>query len=399
MIFSEEKVNHGRQPEIDCLKAFCIIPMIFLHTFEEMAECESSIKLFLQIIESFSGAAAFMICMGLGSRYSRHQSPRDYLLRGFEIFTLGQLLYLLRDSIPSLIAYRITDETLFLAHSLLIIVADIMSFAGLAFILLALLTFLKLKESTILGIGLIMNAAAFILSKCFMTTGIFILDQILGYFIVTRAEAYFSLSAYFVFVAFGYAIGGLYQRINDKDALSISVVCICLPIVIVYYGIRMNISVPILPEFFSAERYVMNPLSDAWVNCLSALSLIAVFYRLLKLGSGNAPKFVSHLSKHINSYYCMSYVFITPVALFMMAITGERVSNPYMLLLYGLFVLVLCSVLIELNERYFHIGITTLKGKKRAVVFSIIWIATILIVLYAYPQLTEYATVWNDYLM
>ena len=32
--FAKENVNKGRQPEIDCLKAFCIVCMILLHTYK-----------------------------------------------------------------------------------------------------------------------------------------------------------------------------------------------------------------------------------------------------------------------------------------------------------------------------------------------------------------------------
>ena len=107
-IFSKEMCNLGRQSEIDCLKAFCIIPMILLHTFEEFAEDPNIVWTVLDIIEGFSGAAAFMICMGLGSKYSRHTSPRDYLVRGLEILTTGQLLNLLRDAIPNLLDILVT---------------------------------------------------------------------------------------------------------------------------------------------------------------------------------------------------------------------------------------------------------------------------------------------------
>ena len=33
--FANGPVNRGRQPEIDCLKAFCIVFMILLHAYEE----------------------------------------------------------------------------------------------------------------------------------------------------------------------------------------------------------------------------------------------------------------------------------------------------------------------------------------------------------------------------
>ena len=40
-----------------------------------------------------------------------------------------------------------------------------------------------------------------------------------------------------------------------------------------------------------------------------------------------------------------------------------------------------------------------LEGRRRAVVYTAIWLASIAVVVYAYPQVQEYATFWNEYLM
>ena len=308
-----EKVNRGRQPEIDCLKAFCIVFMILLHAYEECAEEPGGFYNVLVGIEALTGAGAFMICMGLGMRYSRRQSPKDDLTRGFALLTVSQLLNLLRDSLPCLIAYWGTGRQIFLATALLIVQTDILTFAGFAFLLIALLRHLKLSDGVILGLGFGLNVAAFALSGVFRTTGNYLLDQLLGFFLVTDAEAYFPLGCYFVFVAFGYALGGLYLRIKDKDALSTRVLLVCGPIAAVYYALRFTVPFPLLPDFFSIERYVMTPATDAVALCLMTLCVLSLFHKLLRLGGGEPPRFVKHLSGHINQYYCVSYVFISPM--------------------------------------------------------------------------------------
>ncbi len=40
---ADHEVNKGRQPEIDCLKAFCIFFMVILHAFEECAEAPGAV--------------------------------------------------------------------------------------------------------------------------------------------------------------------------------------------------------------------------------------------------------------------------------------------------------------------------------------------------------------------
>lgn len=394
-----EKVNRGRQPEIDCLKAFCIVFMILLHAYEECAEEPGGFYHVLVGIEALTGAGAFMICMGLGMRYSRRQSPKDDLTRGFVLLTVSQLLNLLRDSLPCLIAYCGTGKQIFMATALLIVQTDILTFAGFAFLLIALLRHLKLSDGVILGLGFGMNVAAFALSGVFRTTGNYLLDQLLGFFLVTDAEAYFPLGCYFVFVAFGYALGGLYLRIKDKDALSTRVLLVCGPIAAVYYALRFTVPFPLLPDFFSIERYVMTPATDAVALCLMTLCVLSLFHKLLRLGGGEPPRFVKHLSGHINQYYCVSYVFISPMNTLLLALRDELLPGTLLPLLYGILVLTACYFIIEWNDKRLHFGIANLKGRKRTVVYAAIWIATLAIIVYVYPQVEEYATVWNDYLL
>ena len=69
-----------------------------------LAEEATAVYHFITIVECLTGAGAFMLCMGIGTRYSRKQAPMDYLRRGFELLTVGQALNLARDAVPNLIA-------------------------------------------------------------------------------------------------------------------------------------------------------------------------------------------------------------------------------------------------------------------------------------------------------
>ncbi len=395
--FADREVNRGRQPEIDCLKAFCIFFMIFLHTFEECAEDSTGVYHLITIIECLTGAGAFMLCMGIGSRYSRRQAPGDYLKRGFELLTVGQALYLARDSVPSLIAWWCKGEEVFLSCSLLVIQTDIMTFAGFAFMLLALLKKLKASDGAILLIGIGMNAFAFALSHYFRTTGSYLLDQLLGYFVVTNAESYFSLCSYFVFVAAGYALGGVYPRIRDKDTLSSRVLLVCGPIGVGYYLLRAFVPIPLLPAFDSSEMYIMKPVTDALANVLMSMFLLALFHKLLR--HRQAPKLVNHLSGHINQYYCVSYMFTFPMMTLLLATRGQLMPGGLPPFAYGLFTLVACYFIIEWNARHLHFGIAGLQGTKRKVVFAIIWVLTVAVIAYAMPRIETFATPANNYLL
>ena len=93
---ADEKVNTGRQPEIDMTKAVIIILMIVVHSFQGFLQNSGFLTNAIYNTGYINGAAAFMICMGIGMRYSRRQDPKDTALRGIALLTVGQLLNLLR---------------------------------------------------------------------------------------------------------------------------------------------------------------------------------------------------------------------------------------------------------------------------------------------------------------
>lgn len=158
--------------------------------------------------------------MGIGMRYSRHQGTKDFLIRGIELLTVGQILYLIQNCIPKLILYWITGEQYILANALLVLQADIMTFAGLAFMFMALLKKLRVSNLAMVIIGIVLNLFNYIQPQFIPSPDNYLLRMFIGYFITNKSEAYFSLAAYFIFVAVGFYIGDRYPRIKDKDGLS-----------------------------------------------------------------------------------------------------------------------------------------------------------------------------------
>ena len=142
----------------------------------------------------------------------------------------------------------------------------------------------------------------------------------------------------------------------------------------------------------------MNPLSDAWVNCFMAVCWMAIFHKLLKRRGGKAPYIAMHLSLYVNSYYCISYVFYTPMAAFLTLTTGGVLPGTWLPFLYGALVFIACYFIINWNDEHLHFGIARLKGRRRMVVFAVIWLLTAAICIYAYPRIEVFATIWNEYL-
>ena len=395
-IFSKEKVNMGHQCEIDYLKALGVFLMIETHYFDEFSPGYfSEIIYFLSFI---LGAAGFMLLMGIGMQYSRYHAPKNYIARGIGLLTMGQLLNLLRDCLPNLLAYWATGKNVFISRALQVIEADILPFAGLSFFLLAFMKTLKLSSSTILIISLIMNIAAYPLFNIMESPKNFLLSQFLGFFVLTDAESFFPLCSYFVFVAFGYWLGDLYQHMTNKDKFYNLVLIICLPLVTIYYYFRSHYDIPYLPEYFSDEHYCLYPGPDAIASCMTNLIALALFYKLDEMLGGKTPEFVTHAGKNLNQYYIISCMIIFHSCIYIIATKGEHAPKEVKApTFFSLMVIVICRITIDMNDKYIGFTITKLKKPKQNIVFAFIWIFSIISVIYIYPKVEVYSTFWNNY--
>ena len=395
-IFSKEKVNMGHQCEIDYLKALGVFLMVETHYYDEFSPGYfSEIIYFLSFI---LGAAGFMLLMGIGMQYSRYHAPKNYIARGIGLLTMGQLLNLLRDCLPNLLAYWATGKNVFISRALQVIEADILPFAGLSFFLLAFMKTLKLSSSTILIISLIMNIAAYPLFNIMESPKNFLLSQFLGFFVLTDAESFFPLCSYFVFVAFGYWLGDLYQHMTNKDKFYNLVLIICLPLVTIYYYFRSHYDIPYLPEYFSDEHYCLCPGPDAIASCMTNLIALALFYKLDEMLGGKTPEFVTHAGKNLNQYYIISCMIIFHSCIYIIATKGEHAPKEVKApTFFSLMVIVICRITIDMNDKYIGFTITKLKKPKQNIVFALVWILSIISVIYIYPKVEVYSTFWNNY--
>jgi hypothetical protein len=370
--------------------------MIVSHLNFGYAECY--IYQALEDLESLLSASSFMFLMGMGMKYSRHHEIKHFVSRGITLLTLAQFFNFLRDTLPNLIAWWRTGDKVFISRALLIIRGDILTFAGYAHLFIALLKKMKLSDIHILIIGIIMNLIIYPLSKIMKPPDNFLLSQFLGYFIFTNAECYFPLLSHFIFVAFGNWLGGIYQKLSNKDKFYNRIFIVCFPIVIIYQYIRKNYEIPLLPEYDLYEHYCLSPGPDAIHRSMAHMMFLSIFYKLDKM-LGKTPYIVSHFGKNLNQYYMITYIIIMQSSTFLISTRGEKFTSEMKNLdLLAIVITVSTYFIIELNDKYIHFTITTLKNPKRTIVFSFIWIITIICVIYIYPKVEEYATMWNLYL-
>ena len=371
--------------------------MILLHFYCEYSK--DCFSLTIDIAGFFLGAPSFMMLMGIGMKYSKHHESKYYIFRGIELLTKGQLLYLLRNGLPNIIAWWITGNKKFISRAMLILEADILTFAGISFYIFALLKKMKLSDNFILCISIIMNIIGYILYKIIKQPESFLMKQLMGYFILTYAEAYFPFFSYFIFVAIGYWLGGIYQKISNKDKFYNRILFFISPLTIIYIYIRINYNFIILPDYGYDEDYCLFPGPDAIISCMINLIFLTFFYKIDKLFKIKTPYIITHTGKNVNKYYIIHFIIISQTSIFLRATKGEKYPNTVKYpTLCGILIIYLCKITIDLNDKYIHFTLTNLKTNVKIVLYSLFWTVTIISVCYTYPKVETYATFWNNYL-
>ena len=396
-IFSKENVNLGYQPEFDYVKALMVFLIVITHIY--LSYSNGCLYNILVVLLGIITASITMFMMGIGMKYSRHHEPKYYFSRGIVLLTVSQFLNLIRDSLPNLIAWFIIGHQNFISRSLLVFQSDIMTFAGISFLFLALLKKMKLSDKSILIVGIIMNLSSLIIYKIMKTPNNYLVSIFLGFFLLTNAEAYFPFCSYFIFVAYGYWLGGIYQKISNKEKFYNRILLFCLPIATIFVYLRITNNIPFFNQYSEIEIYSLMPGPIAWMYCLVNLTVSAIFYKIHRLLKEKTPEFIKHCGKNFNQYYMISYTITLQWNTFLKVTKGEnypaKMKYPT---LFGYIVLFLCRILIDINDKYIHFTITNLRKPMRNYIFTLIWIMTFIIVAYAYPKVEVYATVWNNYL-
>ncbi len=399
--FAKEEVNTGRQGEIDFLKAFLIIGMIFVHVYED---CFSAHGVMSDVICEYLcviiGAASFMFCMGLGMQYSSRVNPKNLALRGLSLLCVGQLLNLGRNVLPNMIAYFLTGGKWFLAQEMLVFQTDILTFAAITFFFMALLLALKFTPGKIALLGAVLSIISLVCSYTVKSPSDYLASQVLGLFIITDAESYFPFFSYFIFVAFGFFTGSYYRRLKDKDRACSFVFRVIVPVCTVYYLIRFFVPMPFLPEVSSDLQYNLQPFPDAIATSLVSIILLALFYKLVKVCfRGKAPAAVSSISRNVNRYYCTSYMFILPLQTIFIACLGELPKMSVTPFFVSVLVCILCALVIRVYDRTLAVPIRKMKPAWKLGTYAVILIVTVLVLVYVYPKLDVYPNIWNNYLL
>ena len=313
-LFSKEEVNTGRQWSFDFAKFIAIVGMVLVHTFIYIWDEDGLEQGFQYRLNNIYGgvlaAPVFMFAMGVGVAYSRRTDGRTMFLRGIKLFVAGYLLNAVR-CLPQLLLWKagygeqhydwfVEEINLF----------DILPFAGIAFMLFALLRWMKASPTVILLVGLALSVfGTFVRSIDMGSTALNMLCYPFIGIHVGEIWSSFPLANWFIFVAAGYWFGKLIRRCNDMDylfALLVPATGFIFTVCMIYLTTHeTGMFSDINDDYF----YYLTPF-DAFVCIMGAILVAGIGHFLMPHEPQVIQQEVKQVSSDVTRIYLIHWVFV-----------------------------------------------------------------------------------------
>lgn len=311
-MFVKDEINNTRQLELDVAKAFAVIFMITVHVFDHMTAMNGKfLPKFVELLGCPPAAGVFMLAMGVGMVYTRHNSPKEFAVRGVKLLIMGYVLNFFRETLLVWIASLLQIENSYENESLFstLMTVDILQFAGAAFLITALLKKLNAKPWQIFTVAIIMHAVGNLCVGLFDNTPETV-QYPLGVLLFTNDETAFPAFQWYIYPAVGICFGEVLKHVNDKDKfyLRMEIFAISALFCVTVGCIRAKVS--ITDMFMTAEYYSQSLLTTLW--CMSIVFLcIPIYYIISKVLNKRAVTAVKYISSNVNTIYIIQWLVIT----------------------------------------------------------------------------------------
>lgn len=346
-LFSKEEVNTGRQWSFDFAKFIAIVGMVLVHTFIYIWDEDGLEQGFQYRLNNIYGgvlaAPVFMFAMGVGVAYSRRTDGRTMFLRGIKLFVAGYLLNAVR-CLPQLLLWKagygeqhydwfVEEINLF----------DILPFAGIAFMLFALLRWMKASPTVILLVGLALSVfGTFVRSIDMGSTALNMLCYPFIGIHVGEIWSSFPLANWFIFVAAGYWFGKLIRRCNDMDnlfALLVPATGFIFTVCMIYLTTHeTGMFSDINDDYF----YYLTPF-DSFVCIMGAILVAGIGHFLMPHEPQVIQQEVKQVSSDVTRIYLIHWVFVCYLVGGIMDGVFDLYPSNILLLLVGLAILVVSA--------------------------------------------------------
>ena len=312
-----EKINSGRQLELDLAKAFVIVNLATIHTVIECSTDEVLARgapfFFDSVLGGPLAAPMFLFAMGIGFVYTRRQDAAAFLYRGIKLAIVGFLLNVFRFLIPFVTGYLISgDREQFLEPLFYRVFGnDILQFSAVCFLFVALLKKLKIPDIGFVIIAVIMRLAGDFITG--IDTGSQVLNVILAHFIAIEDSAQmvfsdFPLLNWFIIPAIGYVFGKKLISCADKKKFYLVTSLPCFIFAAVWFT-RGIINAAGMFDEGQNSYYHMGSL-DMLSSIASAVAFIGIYYLIIKVIPKQIMLVIVKISAAITFVYCIQWILV-----------------------------------------------------------------------------------------
>lgn len=353
-LFSDKKVNTGRQLELDIAKALSIIFMIFLHTFYVASAFNSSFNpnlnfILMNLLGRPYAAVIFMFCMGVGIVYSRHSQWDVMIKRGVKLYLLGILVNVFEFFIPHFVSGALLGKAdIFpIFGGLLLFCIDILAFAGMSFILMGILKKFELSNKKLILIAVVMSILGSLLKGT--DFGSPYMNLFFAHFIGSAGGfTSFPLFNWFIFPVAGYVWGQYFIRAKDKGKF-FKFWPILMIIALAYFLISSNIWGGVASQDVHLY-YFLNTL-DALFCIINCHAVIGMCYWIAKYLPDSIIKAPTILSSNINMIYIAQWFFVPLTIIFVVYFDKGMVFNDIITSIISILMIIIATA-VALTYKY-----------------------------------------------
>ena len=329
--------NVGRQTELDIARGLAIIFMVLIHCVEYFYNGEDSV--FFKVanfLGSPPAAPVFMFILGCGIIYSRHNSPQLLFRRGILLFLLSYVFNALVYVAPYFIYSVLHSEPEFFEENWTQIYdADILQFAGLAFMFFALTKSLNLKSFGYIVLGVILAGIGMYLNAEFAEFESDLMLGVTGLFWGTHEGSYFPFLCWIPYPIAGYIFAEILRETHPDDKAKfykkISIIS----------GIIFVVAAVVLAQFYEWDEMMDGDIyyhQNIFLHIMFIafiLMWIGILYAISSYLANFIMSFLKTLSVHVTLFYCLQYFFIIYIQVLIFGDNPEWGMMPTLLMFIG----------------------------------------------------------------
>lgn len=315
-MFSQEKINSGRQLELDIARGLAVLFMIFIHSqifFANESVSESAFGVFNDFVGMVPAAPMFMFLLGIGINYTRKSDPQLFFKRGALLILAGYLLNFLKGFLPCIVnAYRTADIAYVYEGIAELLYVDILHFSGLAMIMFGVFKLTRSKTWVVVLSAFVLGAVNIALLPVSVTHPL--MTALTGLIWGTSEYAYFPFLTWAFYPIMGYVFGSYLIRCNNKKKFY-SIMLLISTIVFIGGTYLFNGVLGLPNGMMSESGYYHHILTDN----ITFTALVVIEIALLSFVAPLLPKdlelIVARWSKNVTPIFFIHWLLITWSAL------------------------------------------------------------------------------------